>query len=86
MHRRSASNLPLWAAIRELQDRERLLDRMADRCETRGQARSARSFRSRAQAAKEQAVLVRRALTQATELSLFKPDDEVQQAVATSGS
>jgi two-component system chemotaxis response regulator CheB len=72
----------LWAAIRALEDRERLLERMAGQCDSRGQARSARSFRRRAQAAKEQAGLVRRALTQATELSFSRPDDhETEQAV-----
>jgi two-component system chemotaxis response regulator CheB len=76
----------LWAAIRALEDRERLLDQMADRCESRGQTRSARSFRRRAGAAKEQAGLVRQALTRATELSLSRPDDdESEQAVGSQG-
>jgi two-component system chemotaxis response regulator CheB len=77
----------LWAAIRILEDRERLLDRMASGCQSRGQPRSARSFRRRARAAKEQADLVRQALTRATELSLSRTeDDEAEQAVGNPGA
>jgi two-component system chemotaxis response regulator CheB len=60
----------LWAAIRALEDRELLLTRMADQAESRGQPRSSRSFRRRAEAAREQAEHVRRALTQAAASTL----------------
>jgi two-component system chemotaxis response regulator CheB len=67
----------LWAAVRALEDRELLLTRMADQAEARGQPRSARSFRRRAQAAGEQAEQVRVALTQAaaTSLRMIEGDD-----------
>jgi two-component system chemotaxis response regulator CheB len=60
----------LWAAIRALEDRERLLVRMADQAVARGQSRSADSFRQRAHAAGENARRVREALLQATAGSL----------------
>ena len=77
----------LWAAIRALEDRVRLLDRMANGAESRGQTRSARSFRTRARAAEGQAGLVRQALTSATALSLSRPDDdEAERAVGSPGA
>jgi two-component system chemotaxis response regulator CheB len=60
----------LWAAVRALEDRELLLARMADQAESRGQSRSARSFRRRGEAAGEQAQQVRRALNDAAATSL----------------
>lgn len=67
----------LWAAIRALEDRELLLTRMADQAQSRGQPRSSRSFRRRADAAAEQAQQVRRALTDAaaTTLRTIEHDD-----------
>ena len=52
----------LWAAIRVLEDRSRLLERMADQFDRGGQKRTARSFRSRGAAAGDQAQIVRSAL------------------------
>jgi two-component system, chemotaxis family, protein-glutamate methylesterase/glutaminase len=66
----------LWTAIRALSDRSRLLHRMADRAQGPGQARTARSFRRRGEAAEDQAELVRSALTQAAERALRKVVDE----------
>jgi two-component system chemotaxis response regulator CheB len=67
----------LWAAIRALQDRNLLLERMAKQSEARGLSRSARSFRNRARAAEEQALAVREILRRAAEVSLAKtgPDE-----------
>lgn len=56
----------LWAAIRVLEDRSRLLERLADQCERTGQVRSARSFRGRAKSARDQGQIVRQALQEAT--------------------
>jgi two-component system chemotaxis response regulator CheB len=56
----------LWAAIRALEDRGRLFERMADQLEPRGQRLSAGSFRRKAQAVREQAHTVRTALARAT--------------------
>jgi two-component system chemotaxis response regulator CheB len=55
----------LWAAIRSLEERAALMERMAERCELRGQRRSARSFGGNAQDARRQAGVVRGALDQA---------------------
>lgn len=77
----------LWVAIRALEDRGRLLERMAGNAESRGMVRSARSFTRRARAAREQAGAVREALTEATELALSKPEqDEADSAAAGGGS
>lgn len=67
----------LWAAVRALEDRTRLLDRMADQLAERGPSRSVRSFRDRVRAAREEAKLVRDALRRATELSLYKGEEIV---------
>ena len=64
----------MWAAVRALDDRTRLLERMAHQCEARGQARSARSFRHNAQAARGQSRIVREALMRAADLS-FERDE-----------
>jgi two-component system chemotaxis response regulator CheB len=81
----------LWAAVRALEDRSRLLEQMADQFEPRGQTRSARSFRRKANAARDQARAVREALVRAADLTLAKnggdaetEDIEVRQA--TGGS
>jgi two-component system chemotaxis response regulator CheB len=75
----------LWGAIRALEDRGRMLDRMATESDGRGMKRSAGSFRHRAQAAMEQAEAVRQALTRATELSLFKLEHDEADALAAGG-
>ncbi len=60
----------LWAAIRALEDRVRLLRRMSERAEAQGQSRSSRSFRRRAEGASRQARVMREALTSAAATSL----------------
>jgi two-component system chemotaxis response regulator CheB len=75
----------LWAAIRALEDRGRLLDRMADQSESRGMTKSMESFRGRAQAAAEQARCVRDALAVAAELALSKAEADEADAVAAAG-
>jgi two-component system chemotaxis response regulator CheB len=67
----------LWAAIRALEDRQVLLARMADQAEARGQPRSGRSFRRRANAAGAHAEQVRTALMRAaaTTLRTIEHDD-----------
>lgn len=77
----------LWVAIRALEDRARLLDRMADQAEGRGMARTTRSFRRRAKSALDQANAVRDALAHAAELTLAKAEpDEESAFAARSGS
>jgi two-component system chemotaxis response regulator CheB len=70
----------LWAAVRILEDRQRLLERMAGQLESRGQERSARSFRRRARDATEQAQLVRDALARAAATTLREVDDSERDA------
>jgi two-component system chemotaxis response regulator CheB len=60
----------LWAAVRALEDRMSLLNRLAQRAEDQGQARSARSFRRRADHASSQARLVRDVLSRAATTAL----------------
>jgi two-component system chemotaxis response regulator CheB len=60
----------LWTAIRSLEERAALMERMAERCEVRGQRRSAGSFRGKARDARAQADVVRGALDQAASSSL----------------
>jgi two-component system, chemotaxis family, protein-glutamate methylesterase/glutaminase len=84
----------MWAAVRALEDRARLLERMADQFEPRGHARGARSFRDKARATNDQARTVREALVRAVPLSLTKDDSghagseetEVRQAWGGGGS
>jgi two-component system, chemotaxis family, protein-glutamate methylesterase/glutaminase len=67
----------LWAAIRVLEDRSRLLVRMADQFDRGGHKRSARSFRRRAASALDQSQIVRRALEDAALSTLEQsPDHE----------
>lgn len=73
----------LWAAVRALEDRSRLLERMADRFESQGHERSVRSFRSRASSAREQALIVRDALAGAAELSLHRIGEDVNRGEVT---
>ena len=65
----------MWAAVRALEDREALLERMAAQLESRGQSRSARSFRRRADEANNQALSVREALDRAAAVSLRRIAD-----------
>lgn len=66
----------LWAAVRALEDRHALLERMAAQLEERDLRRSARSFERRAQEAGEQAQAVRQAVGRAAETTLRKIADE----------
>jgi two-component system, chemotaxis family, protein-glutamate methylesterase/glutaminase len=78
----------LWAAVRAPADRAALLERMARQTEERGQARSARLFRRRAQAAAEQAEIVRQTLGRAAGTALRKvsDDDEDERRRAEEGA
>lgn len=60
----------LWSAVRALEERATLLERIADQCQSRAQPRSARSFRRKASDAHEQAGLVRTTLRRAAEGTL----------------
>ncbi|MBV8430767.1 MAG: chemotaxis protein CheB [Solirubrobacterales bacterium] len=64
----------MWAAVRALEDRGRLLERMADDFEPRGQIRSAQSFREKARDTREQARTVREALMRAAQVGLSRVD------------
>jgi two-component system, chemotaxis family, protein-glutamate methylesterase/glutaminase len=67
----------LWAAVRSLEDRAALLDRMARQSHQRGQKRSAHRFRRQSEVAGEQAITVRRALARAARTALRRlADDE----------
>jgi two-component system chemotaxis response regulator CheB len=65
----------LWAAIRALEDRARLFDRMANQLEPRGQRLSARSFQRKAEAARDQARIVREAVTRAASESAAQGEE-----------
>lgn len=72
----------LWAAIHALEDRSRLLERLAEQYQPMGQ-RSARSFRQRAREAHQQARIMREAVMQITGEGLSRPDEfEIEQAAA----
>jgi two-component system chemotaxis response regulator CheB len=75
----------LWAAIRALEDRGRLLERMAEGCDARGSIRSARSFRHRAQSARDQARAIRDTLTRAAEISLSRAEADDADALTAQG-
>jgi two-component system chemotaxis response regulator CheB len=60
----------LWAAVRVLEDRAGLLERMALQAESRHQPRTANSFRRRGESATTQAALVREVLTKAATTTL----------------
>jgi two-component system chemotaxis response regulator CheB len=66
----------LWAAVRALEDRMSLLERMAERADAQGQQRSARSFRRRAEEASNQAGLVRESLARVTASTLRRLGDD----------
>jgi two-component system chemotaxis response regulator CheB len=68
----------LWAAIRALEDRQALLERMGRQAEAHGRTHSARSFRRRAGEAGSQAAIVRGALAHAAETTLQMLSDSEQ--------
>jgi two-component system chemotaxis response regulator CheB len=70
----------MWAAVRALEDRARLLERMADEFEPRGHSRSSRSFRHKARSAREQAHVVREALMSAASTSLARDESNAVSA------
>jgi len=67
----------IWAAVRALEDRQQLLERIARQSEGRGHSAAARVFRQRAEQAREQAVAVRRALEQSLGSTLRPVGDEL---------
>lgn len=73
--------MALWTAVRMLSDRAALLERMADHAQSRGQARSARRFRSQAQDAGDQSELVLEALSQAAATTLGASEDEQDEGI-----
>lgn len=75
----------VWAAVRALEDRCALLTRMAEQAERRGQPRSARSFRHRAESAAEHAQQVRGALGQAA-ASTLRSAEHARPAPGAEGS
>jgi len=66
----------MWAAVRALEDRRQLLERMAEQLDGRGQQRSAHSFRHRAHEAQAQADAVRIAVSEAAAGSLRELEDD----------
>jgi two-component system, chemotaxis family, protein-glutamate methylesterase/glutaminase len=66
----------MWAAVRALEDRHSLLQRMADEADHHGQVHSGRSFRTRADDALRQAELVRRSLGEAGANALRPMNDD----------
>lgn len=79
--------MALWTAVRMLRDRSALLERMADNAASQDQARSARSFRSQARDASDQAELVLDALNQAAATTLTTVSDgEEERAAAAEGA
>lgn len=69
----------MWAAVRALEDRRLLLERMGTRFESRGQEISARSVRRRADDAARQAQMVREALASAALTSLREMGENGQE-------
>jgi two-component system chemotaxis response regulator CheB len=73
----------LWSAIRALEERGDLLERLSVRCEAQQQRRSAIAFRSKANDARHQAEIVRTALAAASRNALrlvSAADDEAGEA------
>jgi two-component system chemotaxis response regulator CheB len=66
----------MWAAVRALEDRHALLDRMGTQLESRGHGRSAASFRVRAREASHHAQVVRAALADAASTTLQSVQDD----------
>jgi two-component system chemotaxis response regulator CheB len=75
----------LWIAIRTLEDRARLLAGMAETAESRQISRAARSFRARAEAAREQARIVREALASAAQTTVIETEHDEGDALAAGG-
>jgi two-component system chemotaxis response regulator CheB len=75
----------LWAAVRALEDRQSLLERMALQMETRGQPRSASKFRRRSQRAGEHAGLVRSTLADAAATTLQPVADQIDMEAGAEG-
>src|SRR5579875_405483 len=67
----------IWAAVRALEDRALLLERMAEQSDSRGLDYATRAFRSRAGQAREQAKLVRETLGEAIGGTLRPVGDEL---------
>lgn len=65
----------MWAAVRALEDRQALLERMGSQLESRGHVRSAASFRTRAREAAGHAEAVRAALADAASTTLQAAED-----------
>jgi two-component system chemotaxis response regulator CheB len=65
----------MWAAVRALEDRQALLERMGGQLESRGHSHSAASFRRRAREAARHAGVVRAALADAAATTLQPTDD-----------
>lgn len=65
----------LWSAIRALEDRRRLLDRMADQLEAGGHPAAAEAFRRRGEQAEAQVERVRRAVASAAPSTLRRVAD-----------
>jgi two-component system chemotaxis response regulator CheB len=72
----------LWTAVRALQERAAVMDRMAEQSEQHGRPRSADSFRSKAADARRQAQMVRGALHQAAANALRSLSSAEGEAVA----
>jgi two-component system, chemotaxis family, protein-glutamate methylesterase/glutaminase len=70
----------MWTAIRALEERSAMLERMADQSSARAQRRSAGRFRHQARDAREQAQLVRAALDQAAATTLRHVGEETPRA------
>jgi two-component system chemotaxis response regulator CheB len=70
----------LWAGVRALQDRGRLLERLAAQAEAKGQRRSARNFRIKARDAQAQADVVLGALSEAAAGTLRHLDEGAAEA------
>jgi two-component system, chemotaxis family, protein-glutamate methylesterase/glutaminase len=69
----------LWTAIRALEDRQALLERLAQHAEERGRLRSAEYFAGQADVSTEQADLVRRVVDELTERDVGDPLADVEE-------
>ena len=70
----------MWVAVRALEDRQELLNRMAAQAQALGSVRSARAFAARADEAARQASLVRASLRAAAQTTLRLISEESEQA------
>jgi two-component system chemotaxis response regulator CheB len=79
--------MALWAAVRVLEDRARLLERISEQFLSGGQPRSSKSFGRQAESAWGQATLVRQALAEATLTTLRSvPVSEAESDELAAGS